>query len=801
MTQALKKSMDLAQREDGLSRLIPMSYSLTDEITVLRTGDYVSTWLIEGLSFEGLSEEAAMQQMNALNLLVRGLSNGKHAFWVHRIRRRVGDKLSVPPEPGFARDLIERYYGGLESGGLVGTQIYLTILYRPRPQRQAGLLGSTPRSDDELEMENLTAVEVLGNINRQVNTTLMDYRPTLLGVYEDSRGVRWSDQLTLYAFLVNGTWRPIPSKRVPLYRYLATSRVLFGTEFIETRDTYGSTFSAFVEIKDYADFSYPGVLNTMLGLPCEYVETQSFSPFNTRDAQKALIRQRNQLHSSEDNAQSQVKEMDDAIDSLISGNFSFGEYHYTMQVKGENPELVKKARADAIDALQHAGFLGAALDLVTDQAYAAQLPGNFSARPRTANISSRNFTGLCALHNYSHGKRDNNPWGEAVTIFKSPSFQPIYFNFHDTERDSDALDVKALANTQIIGQSESGKTVLALFLMMNLLKYGTQMVYFDKDRGAEIAIRGVGGEYLTMRRGQATGFAPFKMDPTPATILFWEDLVHFCSTQEGRPHTPKESAEIHHAVGAMSQLPASIRGFETLIQNLPPNDDNGIAARLHKWCRTSDRPGALGWALDCSDDLLEFEPGRIYGFDYTELLDDPRTCPAVMMYLMHRVENIIDGRRFAFFMDEYWKALSVSYFEDFAKNKQKTIRKQNGFGVYMTQSPSDTIASPIAKALIEQTATFIFMPNPTADRDEYVNHFKLTDAEFEAVAALTKGSRMFAIKQGARFSIAQLDLGEFRPELRVLSGSTDNVAKVENLRARLGERPQDWLEPFLKGQS
>ncbi len=800
MTRALRKSIDLAQREDGLGRLIPMSYALTDEITVSRSGDYMSTWLIEGLSFEGLSEEAAVRQMDALNLLVRGLSNGKHAFWVHRIRRRVGDKLSLPSE-GYARDLIERYYGGLEGGGLVATQIYLTILYRPHPQRQSGLLGNVPRTDAEFDAENATAVEVLENINRQVNTTLIDYRPTRLSVYEDRHGRRWSDQLTLYAFLINGTWRLIPAKRLPLYRYLATSRVLFGTEIVETRDSYGSMYSAFIEIKDYADFSYPGVLNTMLGLPCEYVETQSFSPYNTRDAQKALSRQRNQLVSSEDNAQSQVKEIADAIDSLLSGTFSFGEYHYTMQVKADSPELVKKARSDAIDGLQQAGFLGAALDLVTEQAFAAQLPGNWNARPRTASLSSRNFTGLCALHNYSHGKRDFNPWGEAVTIFKSPSGQPIYFNFHDTERDKDAFDVKALGNAQIIGQSESGKTVLALFLLFNLLKYGTQIVFFDKDRGAEIAIRAIGGQYLALQRGQSTGFAPFKMDPTAETILFWKDLVHFCSTQPEMPHTPKETAQIDHAVDAMSRLPRELRCFETLLQNLPTNDENGIAARLQKWCRTGDRPGALGWALDCNDDLLEFETGRCYGFDYTELLDDARTCPAVMMYLMHRVEKLIDGRRFAFFMDEYWKALSVSYFEDFAKNKQKTIRKQNGFGVYMTQSPSDTIASPIAKALIEQTATFIFMPNPTADRGEYVGHFKLTDAEFDAVAALTKGSRMFAIKQEHRFSIAQLDLYAFPGDLKVLSGSTDNVARLEKLRARLGERPQDWLEPFIKGQT
>lgn len=777
-----------------------MSYSLTDEIVVLKSGDYVSSWLIEGLSFEGLSEEDALRQMDSLNLLIRGLSNGKYAFWVHRIRRRVGDSLSVPAE-GFAHDFLSKYYAGLENGGLMATQIYLTIVYRPNPQKQRGIFGKVPKTLREFEAENDAAVDVLGNINRQVNTTLIDYRPTLLGTYEAANGVVYSDQLSFYGFLINGSWRDVPAKRVPLDKYLGRSRHFFGYEMVEARDQYGSIFSAFVDIKDYADYSRPGVLNTMLGLGYEYVETHSFSPMNTRDAQETLRKQRNQLISSEDNAASQVREMDDAIDQVISGNFSFGEYHYSMQVKGDTPEAVKNARSEAIEALQSAGFLGVALDLITDHAYAAQLPGNWRSRPRVANISSRNFTGLCSLHNFSNGKRDLNPWGEAVTILKTPAGQPVYFNFHDTELDKDSTDLKALANTQIIGQSESGKTVLALTLMMNLLKYGTQTVFFDKDRGAEIAIRAINGVYLTLERGSQTGFAPFKMEPTEETLLFWGDLVMFCTSIEGKPHTAKEEAEIRHAMEAVGQLPKRLRSFAAVLQNLPDGDENGVAARLAKWCRTGEKAGPLGWALDCADDMLTFEDGRCYGFDYTELLEDNKTCPAIMMYLMYRVEKLIDGRKFAFFMDEYWKALSVSYFEDFAKNKQKTIRKQNGFGVYMTQSPSDTLASPIAKTLIEQTATFIFMPNPTADEKDYVDGFKLTKAEFQVVASLQKGSRMFAIKQGKRFFLAGLDLYGFRDELKVLSGSTDNVARLDKLRARLGEDPKAWLEPFIKGQS
>ncbi|MGJ7523715.1 VirB4 family type IV secretion/conjugal transfer ATPase [Variovorax sp. LT1P1] len=797
---AVLDTMQLSARDDSPARVIPMSYALTETVVVSHAGDYLSSWLIEGLPFEGLSEAQALSQMDALNQLVRSLSNGRYAFWVHRVRRQIADGLEVPSED-FSRDTMSRYYERMERGGLMATQIYLTVIYRPFPQKSRGVAGKVARNVAEFQVENEAALDVLDNVARQVASTLAEYHPTLLGAYEEDR-VTFSDQLALYAFLVNGVWKPVPLKRVPLAGYLARTRIFFGNEMVETRDEHGSVFSAFVDIKDYADFSSPGVLNTMLSLPCEYVETQSFSPMNTRDAVDALKRQRNQLLSGEDNARSQVVEMDDAIDAVSSGNFSFGEYHYTIQVKASSVEGVKVARAAAIDALQAASFLGVPLDLIPDHAYAAQLPGNWGSRPRVASLSSRNFTGLSALHNFANGKRDGNPWGEAVTILKSPAGQPVYFNFHQTEREENSFGKTELGNTQIIGQSGGGKTVLALFLLMNLGKYGTETVVFDKDRGAEILVRAIGGKYLALERGKQTGFAPFKMEPTPETLLFWGDLIMFCTAIGSREHTAKEEADIRQAVTAVAQLPREHRSFAAVLQNLQDTEENSLAARLRKWCRTSaDTPGPLGWALDSDDDLLQFTDGGCFGFDYTELLDDDRTCPAIMMYLMYRVEQRIDGRRFAFFMDEYWKALSVSYFEDFAKNKQKTIRKQNGFGVYMTQSPSDTLASPIARTLIEQTATFIFLPNPTADRNEYVDGFKLTDSEFEVVSKLTKGSRLFAIKQGTRFSLASLDLNGFNDALQVLSGTTANVLRLEKLRGRLGDEPRAWLQPFLKGES
>ena len=784
-------------REDFASSHIPFSSCVTDSIVSTHKGDFMSTWAIEGLSFEGLSRDETDTRMNALNLFVRGLSDGRFAFWMHRIRRRVTDELTVPTD-GFAHRLVTKYQDKLKDGGLMATELFLTVVYRPFPQK-AGKTLSRLFKDKNVPAVTLYAqtVDVLEGLNSMVGSSLGKYGVARLGAYLQG-GIRYNRQLEFYAYLINGHWWKIPEKPMPISNYIAATRLKFDTQLMSACDTYGTTYRAFIDLKDYAEFTDPGILNTLLSMPFEYVETQSFSPLTGADAAREIKLQRDRMMVGGDDAMSQVEALNVALDNLISGHFSYGSYHYTMMVIGDSIDAVKNARSRVIEELQCAGsgFLGVPVEGVVDSAFWAQLPTNWHDRPRVGHLSSRNFCGMASLHNFAGGKRDGNPWGEALAIFKTVAGQPYYFNLHATEAGVDAFDTKALGNTQIIGQSGGGKTVLALFLQMSLEKYGTQTVYFDKDRGAEIAIRAMGGRYLSLVRGEPSGFAPFKLEPTAGNRLFWEDLIKFCSSVPGQAHSPQEEKEIGDAIRAVSLMPQEMRCFESVRQNLPQVDDASVAARLKKWCH-GDR---LGWALDNGHDDLVFTPGRANGFDYTELLDDPVVMPAVMMYLLFQVESVIDGRRFVFFMDEYWKALNCPYFENFAKNKQKTIRKQNGLGVYMTQSPSDTLNSPIARALIEQTATFIFLPNPTADHGDYVDGFKLSESEFEVVRSLPEGSRYFLIKQGNAVAVATLDLKGFTDELKILSGTTDNVLRLDSLRARLGDDPCVWMTPFLAGE-
>lgn len=149
-------------------------------------------------------------------------------------------------------------------------------------------------------------------------------------------------------------------------------------------------------------------------------------------------------------------------------------------------------------------------------------------------------------------------------------------------------------------------------------------------------------------------------------------------------------------------------------------------------------------------------------------------------------------------IDEFWKVLEDEYFESLAKDKQKTIRKQNGIFIFATQEPSDALESNIAKTLVQQCATFVFLPNPAADREDYIEGFKLSETEFEQIINLGEDSRRFLIKQGETSAVAELNLTGFDDELLVLLGTPDRARQVTEIIKRTGnDQPDNWLPLLL----
>ena len=370
-----------------------------------------------------------------------------------------------------------------------------------------------------------------------------------------------------------------------------------------------------------------------------------------------------------------------------------------------------------------------------------------------------------------------------MAVLRTTAGSAYHFNFH----------LGDLGHTFICGPSGSGKTVIQNFMMAQLERFGARQLFIDKDRGAEIFVRACGGTYLTLRNGHPTGFAPFKaLDPSPANHAFLVRLVQALVTPPGGVLGVQDLRAIEDGVAAVSSLPRHQRSLSALRSLLGQGDAGGVGARLERWTQGQ----ALGWALDGDDDALSLE-ARLAGFDITHLLDHAEVRTPVMLYLFHRISDLLDGRRLVLDIDEFWKALGDPAFTELAQDGLKTWRKQNAFMVFGTQSPADVLRSPIAHAILEQCATKIFLPNAHGQARDYVDGFGLTGEEFRLVRdVLTPESHRFLVKQGHDSVVVDLDLQGLDDSLAVLSGRAETVALLDRIRADHGDDPSCWLAPF-----
>ncbi|WP_434779724.1 VirB4 family type IV secretion/conjugal transfer ATPase [Neisseria sp. Ec49-e6-T10] len=785
--------------DTSISEFITLSTHVSPHVIKTVGGDYMITWNLGGLPFVGREDWELEHKHNTFNRLLQTLRAPDYtnvAFWVHDVRRRRKIQLPSKFQETFNQELNDDYFHLLSSQNIMQNELYLTMIYRPVVSGKR--FAEKSSNIDILKEQQESAISQITDLASNVEAVLHDYSPYRMGMYEASNGIVFSETLEFFSYLINRADEPVPVLKAPVYEYLATSRHMFGTktgDYVIRTSNGADHYGAMLNIKEYPDATFPGILNGLKYLNFEYVITHSFSPIGKQDAIRTLDRTKNMMVSSGDKSYTQIGELDVAMDQVSSGNFVLGSYHLTMAIYGNtHAELMANlplARAE----LSNSGFVSAKEDIAIAASFYAQLPGNWKYRTRMANVSSLNFLGLSPLHNFSGGKRKYNPWGDAITVLQTLNGQPYYFNFHATHPGENSLGEKAIGNTMVIGKSGTGKTALINFLLSQVQKYDPKptIFFFDKDRGAEIFVRACGGRYMALDNGMPTGFNPLQCENTQANVQFLSDLIKLLGAK--KEYSPSEEEDILRAVRAMLDTPVHLRRLSNLRTSLPNQGDDSLYARLRKW--TGD--GALAWVFDNPEDKINFEGANIIGFDYTDIIDNDQVRTPVINYLIHRLEELIDGRPLIYVMDEFWKILDgEGGLKDFAKNKQKTIRKQNGLGIFATQSPEDALKSDISAALIEQTATLVLLPNPNADRKDYVDGLKLTQAEYEVVTNLDERSRCFLVKQGHFSAVCQLNLRGLNDGLAVISASTDNIEILHEILAKYPEdvHPDTWLPEF-----
>jgi type IV secretion system protein VirB4 len=216
-----------------------------------------------------------------------------------------------------------------------------------------------------------------------------------------------------------------------------------------------------------------------------------------------------------------------------------------------------------------------------------------------------------------------------------------------------------------------------------------------------------------------------------------------------------------------------------------------MASRLDR-CITGD----LAWLFDHESDSLDLE-GRIVGIDMTYLMNLPGACEAFLSYAFYRLNQQIRGPRTVVSIEEAWRYVKDPLGKEQLKDWFQTGRKRNlvlGFG---TQTAEDVRDSGIAAAIVQQSATQFWFPNEKID-PEACRPFGLSDAEIEIIRTLPDTSRCFLLRQGTQSVIARFDLSGMDDLLMILSGRSETVARLDAIRAEVGDDPEQWMPRLLK---
>ena len=769
------------KREARAGDRLPYACHLDASTLRLRDGSLMRCMRLAGFPFETEDDEVLNHLLAVRDVVLRSALNSKAVLYHHLIRRRVEVDLgAVNPDP-FSAELDRRWSEKLNQGRLFLNEQFLTIVIRP-PRGKAGLperlskLGSKPASSisgaEALELDSATAA---------LSAALQSYGVRVLGTYETSNGV-YSEPLELLSAIYNGEMRPVllPRADQDVGQYIPYTRVSFGLDALEVRAPASRSFASMLGIKEYPDASRAGLLDSLLRVPHELVITESFAPIERQTARERIDLALRRLKSADEGAATERAEMLAARDAVGAGQLTFGDHHLSLLVRSSSIETLESATADAAAALADIGAVAVREDVNLEPAFWGQFPGNEQYVVRRALISSSNAAGFISLHGFPMGRARGNHWGEAVTVFETRSSTPYFFNFHEGD----------LGNFTITGPSGSGKTVVLNFLAAQAQKFSPRTILFDKDRGSEIFLRSLGGRYERLTRGAATGFNPLRLPDNALNRAFIRDWLAGILEAEGG----EEETAIAKAVDEIFAHGPELRRLRFLRDLLgggrrpQPGD---LPSRLDPWIFD----GEHAWLFDNRDDKLDFG-NRVLRFDMTELLEARRLRTPVLLYLFHRIDDRLDGNQTMILIDEAWKALDDPMFAARIRNWMKTLRKRNAMIGFATQSAADALDSSISSAIVEQTATAIFMPNTKAREEHYCKGFGLSAQEFEFIRSLPAHSHCFLVRQANRSVVVRLDLNGMPDVLTVLSGRESSVRRLDELRASVGDDPAQWY-PLL----
>lgn len=785
----------------------PMRYHVADDVINFHDNYLCAVIAFDGVVYEAISDNVLENDFDNLNLTYAETAKekaGRLAFNTYLLRRKIDVPTQYHFDNKFCQDFADKYMQRFNDQDYYENKFYISILLKY-----------------DLSMDE--AINELQAVIATFTKKLNKYEPQVLTAYKNEQGILCSQIFEFFYDIIN--CEPainVPLTGSPAFDVLPSSSLHFGYEVLQSKGLLKNRFATMFDLKDYPAKTKLGMFNNAaLALPFEYNLVQSFTALSPNKAMHNIKDQLNRMRSTEDEAQHQQEELREAQAYIQSGELAFGRYHCAMLVYGNTAnQAIENGIYASASFSNNAGAVFRKATLSAAATFFSQLP-LCKRIPREMVKSSRNLAATHSMHSYSRGKAKGNPLGDgtAVMPLETRSKTLYDFNFHFTNPLEDNVDDDVAGHTLILGATGTGKTTAQTAMVSFVNRFNPAMFVLDKDRGMEIFIRALDGDYFAIQQGVPTGINPFQFADCPQLREFLNELVITCATDKNADCSSEEQNQIKQAIDTLMALPLEHRRFSALLQSIADRGGNSLYQRLLKWCDTTENKGRFAWCLD--NETNQFDPNtfKIVGFDVGEILqeDYQPTEPllACLLYLkkeMTRQTIIVNDEAVPKYpllltiVEEFWLPLLYKTPRDMMLDVLKTGRKRGEFLVLVTQSPEEAVASEIFPAIVQQTPTKILLANPEAEYENKqgggYSRIGLTQKEFNQLQKLALDSRTFLVKQGHNSSFATLDLYGFDDEISVLSGNKKNVELLDAIMRhfRVPPKSETWLPIFYEAR-
>ena len=757
--------------ESRVADFLPFDSLLSDGSTLrCSNGTYVRVFKVEGVDLTSAREETIMSMFEARKSWLDNMADLQVTCRVLTIRDR------VPMEKNKA-DFGNKWLKIVDD-------TWRENLSRVYKNDHYIILSIEDRKDAVKDL-NFASQSVMANLN--------DYGIKVL--YEDDESSAEMSPVYPFVRVLNPISKPLPKVRgaqgFQLKEMLSSDGIHFtGEEGIIKFFSGGKEkFALTMGIRNSGDYMDEGMISSLLAIDCELTVLHHIHPLFKPKARMILVQQQKmaEVTSFSSDVVAQYSEALAAIEDSDADYQSLTEYAMSIILLGDSTEELDFAESEVQRICRTFGVTPVREGWVTQATFFNQFP-TYETFPRTYRYLSRVVAAAVCFEKPSSGFNKSD-WGPGpISIFRTTTGSAYKFQFHVSAEEA------AVAHCCIIGPTGQGKTTLLTFLAGQAMRHhDLKVFFFDRYRGAEIFTRAIGGAYVGFDGDEKNvSINPFDCANTPNNRAFLRRWMRAITLVDDA----QSEKEIARAVTtAFDYLKPEERVMTNLYKSCFSPTGN-MRRELFKWVN----PEQYGSIFNAVNDSLDLKSKRFMAFDFTHIFEDETLAPAVISYIMHRIQGETGetGVPSLIMIDETAPMLKHPMFRDYFIIGLQEGRKKRQAYLCAFQQPNIIDKLGIGEVVRGQCQTVIFFRNPQAQLEDYAN-WNLTKSEMDFIFGKSYRDFPYAILLSRPATgesvILDVDLSGLGPYLKLYNSSRKNVLLVQELIKEYGE--ENFVTKYL----